>query len=126
MLWLTRRELESIHAGQIAEHGGEAGIRDGLLLESALARPRNLYEYEDADVFHLAAAYAFGICKNHPFIDGNKRTALMSAYSFLQVNGFELDASEPEAAGTILRLAEGQLSEAELAEWLQANSISIS
>ena len=122
MDWISDQAAVAMHHESIREHGGAAGIRDRLLLESALARPRNLYEYEEADVFRLAAAYAFGICRNHPFIDGNKRTGFLVMYAFLSINGQHLTASQPDAAVTFIELASGAVTEHELAEWIRANS----
>ena len=122
MRWLNTNLVMAMHHESIREHGGAAGIRDALLLESALGRARNLYEYEGADEFRLAAAYAFGICRNHPFVDGNKRTSLAALGVFLELNGYRLIAPEPDAALTILELAQGTLTEPELAEWIKANS----
>lgn len=114
-----------MHAELIAEHGGRAGIRDAGLLSSALARPRNRRAYgASANLFDLAAAYGVAIVKNHPFIDGNKRVALMVIYVFLEINGYRLGVPEVEAADVILRLAAGELGEKELAGWLKANSAS--
>jgi death-on-curing protein len=111
-----------MHGEQLAEHGGSPGLRDDGLLESALARPQNLAAYGEPTVFELAAAYAFGIARNHPFIDGNKRTCLVAAYAFLRLNGKRLRAGEADAVATILRLAAGELPEVELADWFAANS----
>ncbi len=109
-----------MHSRQIAEHGGSKGVRDEGLLPSALARVQNLHAYtENADLPALAASYAFGIAKNHPFLDGNKRTALVVAVTFLNLNGFDFDAPEDATYITFLKLAEGTLSEDELAEWLR-------
>lgn len=120
MNWLLTDTVLSIHKMQIAEHGGDAGVRDLGLLESALARPRNVEAYEpDADIARLAAAYGFGIAKNHPFIDGNKRTALVATRTFLLVNGFSLDATQQEKYLVFLSVADGTFSEEELAEWLR-------
>jgi death-on-curing protein len=114
-----------MHAELLAEHGGRPGIRNAALLSSALARPRNRRAYgASATRFDLAAAYGFGIVKNHPFIDGNKRLALAVMYVFLDINGYRLDAPEVKAADMILRLAAGGLSEKDLAGWLKANSVS--
>jgi death-on-curing protein len=120
--WLSKRGVLAMHGEQLAEHGGSPGLRDEGLLESALARPQNIAAYGDPSVFDLAAAYAFGIARNHPFIDGNKRTSLLAAYSFLRLNGRHLRAPEPDAVTAILRLAAGELAEAELASWLAENS----
>ena len=119
--WITRTALAAIHAAQIGEHGGRAGVRDEGSIESALARPQQKWNYDNAvDLATLAAAYAFGLAKNHGFIDGNKRAAFMAAYSFLGLNGYDLDAAEPDVVTTIERVAAGRLSEAKLAEWLRA------
>ena len=120
--WLDRPIIESFHADQILEHGGSLGIRDEGLLESALARPQQKWHYEPGtDLATLAAAYAFGIAKNHPFIDGNKRAALVAAYAFLAINDFELEAPEPEAVSVILGTADGSLSEEDLALWIRSH-----
>ena len=122
--WLDRLILEALHADQIMEHGGSLGIRDEGLLESALARPQQKWHYEPrSDLATLAAAYAFGVAKNHPFIDGNKRAALVAAYTFLAVNGFELEAPEPEAVTLILGTADGSISEEDLASWIRSHLI---
>jgi death-on-curing protein len=120
--WLDRRIVKSVHLRQLQRHGGGFGVRDEGLLESALARPQNLAAYGEPTVFDLAASYAFGIARNHPFVDGNKRTAFVSAVLFLRLNGQEFSADQAEAAVVFLRLAAGGLSEAELAEWLRRNS----
>ncbi|MGR3716793.1 MAG: type II toxin-antitoxin system death-on-curing family toxin [Thermohalobaculum sp.] len=117
--WLSRQAIEIIHDEQLAEHGGAGGIRDAGLLESALARPRNLYAYGEADICALAAAYAAGIERNHSFVDGNKRTGFLAAYSFLAVNGLELDAPEAEAVVMTLGLASGEMPEQGFAAWLR-------
>ncbi len=120
MKWLRTDAVLAMHKRQIAEHGGGEGVRDLGLLESALARPQNIAAYEpDADIARLAAAYAFGIAKNHPFVDGNKRTSLVACRTFLILNGYQLDASPTDKYLTFLSLAEGTLSEEELAEWLR-------
>jgi death-on-curing protein len=112
-----------MHAELIAEHGGREGIRDAGLLSSALARPRNKRAYgASSSLFALAAAYGVAIVKNHPFIDGNKRLALMVMYAFLEINGHRLDAQEVEAVEVMLRLAAGELDEEGLSGWLRANS----
>ena len=107
------------HAEQIAEHGGGGGVRDPGVLESALARPRNLNEYGEPDIADLAAAYAFGIARNHPFVDGNKRIAAVVSETFLILNGHSLAASDAELVVAFLALAAGELSEEELAEWFR-------
>jgi death on curing protein len=122
--WLDRSILEALHADQILEHGGSIGIRDEGLLESALARPRQKWHYEPAaDLATLAAAYAFGLAKNHPFVDGNKRAALVATYTFLAINGRELEAPEPEAVAVIVGTADGSLSEEDLASWIRSHLI---
>lgn len=118
--WVQAGSVFAMHQRQIAEHGGTEGVRDEGLLLSAMARPENLNAYgENVDLAALAASYAFGIAKNHPFLDGNKRTALVVAVTFLNLNGFDFDAPEEETYITFLKLAEGTLAEGELAEWLR-------
>jgi len=122
--WLDRPIVEALHADQILEHGGSLGIRDEGLLESALARPQQKWHYEPGtDLATLAAAYAFGIAKNHPFIDGNKRAALVAAYTFLAINDLDLEAPEPEALTAILGTADGSLSEEDLGSWIRSHLI---
>jgi death-on-curing protein len=123
VIWLERRDVEAFHDMQIAEFGGLAGTRDTGALESALARPLNLEAYGDPTVFELAASYAFGIARNHPFVDGNKRTALVSSFAFLELNGYEVGASEADAVLTFVDLAAGKLSEKAIAQWLEAHSV---
>jgi len=120
--WLAYETVLIYHDLQISEHGGAEGVRDDGALRSALARPENLAAYGDPDLFDLAAACARGIVQNHPFMDGNKRTAFVAAVSFLDLNGQEVSAQEAEAAVVFLRLAAGGIDEAELAEWLRRNS----
>ncbi len=121
-IWIRDDVVVAIHRRQLAEHGGGTGIRDPGLLASALARPKNLIAYSDeADLPALAAAYAYGIVRNHPFVDGNKRTAFVVCRVFLTLNGCELDASREEKYLKFLNLAEGRLSENELAEWLRGH-----
>ena len=120
--WLGVAAIKAVHEELIREHGGLSGIRDEGLLESALARPQNQFAYGEPKLADLAAAYAFGIARNHPFVDGNKRTALMAAYIFLGLNGVELSAPEAEAVIAIQALAAGDMSEAELARWLDRNT----
>ncbi len=120
MKWLLTSAVLAMHKAQIAEHGGSDGVRDRGLLESALARPRNLPAYQpESDLASLAASYAYGIAKNHPFVDGNKRTALVATRTFLALNGCELTATREEKYLTFISLADGGLSEEELAEWLR-------
>jgi death on curing protein len=122
IIWLLEETVRAVHSRQISEHGGRPGIRDEGLLLSALARPQNLSVYGDPppDLAALAASYAFGIARNHPFIDGNKRVALVAARTFLLINDADLEATQEEKYITFLRLAEGGLSEGELAEWIRA------
>jgi death-on-curing protein len=120
--WIRNDVVVAIHRRQLAEHGGRDGIRDQGLLESALARPKNLLAYSEADppdLADLAAAYAFGLVRNHPFIDGNKRTAYVACRTFLKLNGQDLLATQEEKFVAFLRLAEGLLSEPELADWIR-------
>ncbi len=120
MLWVTIDRAVAIHRRQIAEHGGSDGVRNMGLLESAFARPQNIEAYEpDADIARFAAAYAFGIVKNHPFIDGNKRTGYVVMETFLVKNGFRLSATPADKYLTFISLADGSLSEDELAGWLR-------
>jgi death on curing protein len=120
MKWISEEAVLVMHSRQIAEHGGDDGIRDRGLLASALARPRNRDAYsEDADKPTLAAAYAFGIAKNHSFIDGNKRTALVVMRTFLLLNGLDLNATQEEKYFTFMALADGSLDEDGLAEWIR-------
>ncbi len=125
--WLDRELLLAIHEEQLAQHGGGAGIRDIGLLESALARPINQAGYTaDADVCALATAYAFGIARNHPFIDGNKRTAYVAMELFLIDHGFILTAEDGEAVLTFIALASGHIGEEELAAWIRRNVTPVS
>jgi death on curing protein len=119
--WVSAEFVGVIHDQQIARFGGGSGVRDQGLLLSALARPENLAAYGDPDVAALAASYAYGIARNHPFVDGNKRTALVTAAVFLLENGHELVASEADAVVTILALAAGEFDEEALAAWIRAN-----
>jgi death-on-curing protein len=123
-IWIEVEEARVIHQLQLADQGGASGIRDQGLFESAMDRPRNLFAYsEPAPTFYqLAAAYAFGLAKNHAFIDGNKRTAFVVCLSFLKQNGIVINASQEMRYLTFYALAAGDLTEAELAEWLQQNS----
>jgi len=121
--WLSRRLVEAIQLDQLRQHGGSPGLRDENLLESALARPRMRFDYEpDSDLAALAASYAFGLAKNHAFVDGNKRVAFAALFTFLGVNGLELDVAEDDAVRTVLALASGELSEEALASWIRLHS----
>ena len=117
--WVRRDVVLAIHHRQLSEHCGLAGVRDEGLLDSALARPKNQYDPEHADLARLAAAQAFGLARNHPFIDGNKRVALATCRTFLAINGFDVDATQEEKYHTFLGLAVGDVSEEELAAWLR-------
>jgi death on curing protein len=120
--FLDRAIILAIHEEQLAQHGGRIGIRDEGLLDSGLTRPINRAAYDpDADVATLAAGYAFGLAKNHPFLDGNKRTAYVAMELFLADNGFVLVASDEDALLTMLRLAAGEMSEEDYAAWIRGN-----
>ena len=122
--WLVVAHVLAIHSDQIQAHGGSLGLRDRGLLESALERPRNRFHYEaETDLALLAAAYGFGIAKNHPFVDGNKRVAFQAMYLFLGLNGLRIDASEEQVVGTVLSLASGDLDELGLTAWLREHTI---
>lgn len=120
-VWVLPAAVLAIHREQLAEHGGLDGVRDEGALESALARPRNQAAYNDPEISDLAAAYAFGIVKNHLFADGNKRAALVVVELFLVLNGYELTADDEACVITMLELADGSLAELEFAEWLRGN-----
>ncbi len=122
-VWIRRRVIIAAHGEQLAEHGGAAGIRDAGLLESALARAQDLAGYGDPDVVALAAAYGFGIARNYPFVDGNKRAALIATELFLALNGHELVAGDADCVLTVLALAAGELDEAEFAGWLREHVV---
>ena len=119
--WLDIELVLDFHAEQLALFGGADGIRDRGLLESALARPQNKYGYGESDLAVLAAAYGFGVARNHPFIDGNKRTALASIVVFLGLNGLDLDAPPTETTAIILGMAAGEISEESLARWIASS-----
>ncbi len=119
-IWMEMIDAVIFHDMEIAAHGGSSGLRDGGMLESALERPRNLWVDAETPA-RLAAAYAFGISSNHPFVDGNKRTALIVSFAFLDVNGIPVTASQEDAYSTILALAAGEI-EMDLADWFKRNS----
>jgi death on curing protein len=123
-IWISKELTVAIHKRQLAEHGGADGIRDEGLFDSALARPRHQFAYEDRTptIQGLAAAHAFGIARNHAFIDGNKRTAYVACRTFLILNGFDLTADRADRYRTFLALAEGSLSESDLATWLTTHT----
>lgn len=115
--------VDAIQLDQLREHGGQLGLRDENLLESALARPRQRFAYdEEADLCALAACYGFGLARNHPYLDGNKRIAFLAMYVFLALNGREIQASEPAVVDLMLELARGELDEKTLAAWLRTNT----
>ena len=120
-VWLDEQVVLAVHEEQLAEHGGAQGLRDAGLMQSALARPRHLATYGEPDVFDLSAAYGFGIARNHPFIDGNKRTAFVAVELFLTLNGVELRVTDADCVLTMLSLAAGELDEATFAAWLRSN-----
>lgn len=122
-VWIVRDVVLAVHDEQLSEHGGQSGVRDLGLLESALARPRNQYAYGETSIARLAASYAFGLSRNHPFLDGNKRTSLVVAELFLALNGLELAASDAECVATFLALAAGDLTEEELAGWIGSHVV---
>lgn len=121
--WLDKESIHSIHSLSISWFGGGDGLRDGHALKASLHRPLQHFSYAEPEptIFELAAIYCSGLVKSHPFIDGNKRTGFMAAYSFLGINGYQLTASEEEAAIQILALADSRLSDEELTAWLEAN-----
>jgi death-on-curing protein len=120
--WIQEKVVRAIHLRQLAEHGGLEGVRDAGLLSSALARPRNLFAYSNPkpDIAALAASYAFGIVKNHPFVDGNKRTAYVTFRTFIKLNGQDIDATDVEKYRTFAGVADGTLDEQHLAEWIHS------
>lgn len=122
-VWIEESIVWAVHEAQLAEHGGSAGVRDPGLLDSALARPQNLVAYGSPDAADCAAAYGFGIARNHPFIDGNKRTAFVCAELFLVLNGHELVADDLSCVTTMLAVAAGELNEAAFAAWLRQHTV---
>jgi death on curing protein len=121
--WIDKGALVLLHDESLAEHGGRAGLRDGGLLDSALNKPMNLLAYGEPDFADLAASYASGLAKNHPFVDGNKRAAFLAVGMFLYLNGYRLQASQAEATLTVLGLAAGEISESAFATWLRRCAI---
>ena len=120
--WVLRETVLALHERLLAEFGGRAGLRDEGMLESALHRPRHKFSYGKPSLFELAAAYAFGLIRNHPFIDGNKRLGFLTATLFLKINQLEFEADEADATVKTLGLAAKELDERKYAKWLQANS----
>ena len=121
-VWVLREVVLMAHEQSLAQFGGSAGVRDEGLMDSALGKPQNLFAYSKPSLFELAASYAFGLVKNHPFIDGNKRTGFVMAVVFLELNGYKFQATEVDATLRTLALAAGEMSESAYAEWLKANS----
>lgn len=121
-VWVLRETVSALHEQLLAGFGGSAGVRDAGLLESALARPENLFHYGKPTIFDLAASYGFGLVKNHAFIDGNKRIGFAVAVLFLELNGCRFQATEADATLRTLALAAGEMNEADCAVWLQANT----
>jgi death-on-curing protein len=123
-LWVSKKAVLAIHSAQLAEHGGSDGIRDESLLDSALAKPRNVFAYSDQrDLFRLAASYAFGIARNHASVDGNKRTALVVSLTFLDRNGWDIVAPKEDVYFTFLHLADGSLTEDDLTAWFTRHAV---
>lgn len=123
-LWVSRKAVLAMHGAQLAEHGGSDGIRDETLLDSALAEPLNVFAYAgQPDIFRLAASYAFGIARNHAFVDGNKRTALVASLTFLDRNGWDIVAPREDVYFTFLHLADGSLTEDELTAWFTRHAV---
>ena len=121
-VWLSKQTVLAIHDEQLAEHGGAAGIRDDGLLESALARPLNRASYREPDIAELAALYAIAIAQNHPFLDGNKRTAYVTLETFLELNGLRFPVSDTQAVIAMLSLAAGDTSDDEFTDWVRAHA----
>ena len=125
-VWISKKAVLALHDEQLAEHGGSGGIRDETLLDSALAKPKNVFAYGDEpDLFRLAASYAYGIARNHAFVDGNKRTALVISILFLNRNGWDITLAKAEEYDMFLGVAEGSVSEEELAAWFREHAVPI-
>jgi death-on-curing protein len=122
-VWVIKAVVLAIHGEQLAEHGGQTGLRDEGLFESAIERPRNLLAYERPDLFDLAAAYAFGIARNHPFIDGNKRVSLVVCETFLALNGYDIDTNDEDLLRLWLKVSTGEINERDLADYLRGHGI---
>lgn len=120
-VWIGKAFTLALHDEMLVEFGGSAGVRDEGLLESALGKPRNLFLYGKPTLFDLAASYAFGVVRNHPFIDGNKRTGFMVGYTFLTRNGVTFTAWEADAAAAVLAVAAGEMNQDEFSQWLKTN-----
>jgi len=125
-VWIERAALELLHGAGLARFGGAPGLRDESLLESALGRPKNAFHYAaDTDIAALAASYAFGLAKDHPFVDGNKRVAFLACGLFLELNGLKLTATPVDAYAAVIALADGTLGEEDFAAWVRLNSVNI-
>ena len=122
-IWLSKQALLLLHDESLAEHGGASGIRDEGLLDSALARPVNRSLYEETDLASLAASYAFGLAKNHPFVDGNKRAAFLALGLFVSLNGYRLKTTQLDATVAVLALAAGEVDEATFADWIRSRLV---
>ena len=120
-IWLNEDVLYAVHDEQLAEHGGQSGVRDASLFESAMGKPQNLAAYGEPDAAALAAAYGYGISRNHPFLDGNKRTAFVAVELFLMLNGYQLTASDPQCVLTMLDVAAGVITEEQFAAWIRTH-----
>lgn len=123
--WMTLEEVRTLHSIQLAAFGGASGLRDAGLLESALARPQHRFHYQDPrpKLAQLAASYAFGLIRNHPFVDGNKRIGLITAFAFLDLNGLEVAASEEDTYQVFIEVAAGSMEEEDLSRWLDGHSV---
>ena len=121
--WVRRDAVIVVHDRQIELFGGQYGLRNPGLLDSAIARPQQFWFYENADILRLAAAYGYGLCQNHPFLDGNKRTAFVVMVAFLKTNGFQFQAAQVEVVQRMEKLADGNLSETDLVDWLSICTI---
>lgn len=121
--WIEKETVLGLHEQSLHEHGGSPGIRDEGLLDSALGKPQNVFAYGHPTLFDLAASYVYGLVKNHPFLDGNKRTGFITGILMLELNGFHFTAGEADAAVRTLALAAGEMTEAAYAAWLESNSI---
>ena len=122
-VWLDASILQAVHDEQLVEHGGISGVRDSGMFESALAKPQNLVAYGEPDFAELAAAYGFGLAKNHPFLDGNKRTAFVAVELFLRLNGYVLEADDATCVLTMLVVAAGEIDEQSFAGWIRKNAV---
>ena len=122
---LSKPSLLAIHGLLLAEHGGATGLRDEELIESAMAEPLNHFQNGETDIYQLAASYAFALTRNHPFVDGNKRTAFAAAGVFLELNGYQLKATEPDAVHAVLALSKGELDSQEFGNWLRISSVEL-